>query len=106
MNKSVSRPRASFVGTAGFFVYVKCVIVNQRIGGDAFEVGPGQAACVPRGAVHSFRNRTAQNVKMLCIITPAAIGPEYFREIGAVLKARSAARPTAQRWLKSCTAMD
>ncbi|MGA9244049.1 MAG: cupin domain-containing protein, partial [Silvibacterium sp.] len=58
-----------------------------QIEGKTFEVGPGQAACVPRGAVHSFRNSTTQDAKVLCIITPAAIGPEYFREIGTVLKA-------------------
>lgn len=61
-------------------------VLTFTVEGKAVEVGPGQAACIPRGAVHSFRNCTAQDAKVLCIITPAAIGPEYFREIGAVLK--------------------
>ena len=61
-------------------------VLTVTVEGKTFEVSPGQAACVPRGAVHSFCNNTAQDAKVLCIITPAAIGPEYFREIGAVLK--------------------
>jgi quercetin dioxygenase-like cupin family protein len=80
-------------------------VLTVTVEGKTFLVSPGQAACVPRGAVHSFCNNTAQDAKVLCIITPAAVGPEYFREIGAVLKPRLEARPTAQRWLKSCTAM-
>ena len=68
-------------------------VLTVTVEGKTFEINPGQAACVPRGAVHSFRNNTAQNAKVLCIITPAAIGPEYFREIAAVLKAAAGGPP-------------
>jgi quercetin dioxygenase-like cupin family protein len=40
------------------------------------EVGPGQALCIPRGAIHRFDNNGSQDVKALCVITPAALGPE------------------------------
>ena len=53
----------------------------------AIEVGPGQALCIPRGAVHRFDNKTSVAAKALCVITPAAIGPEYFRETFTLLKA-------------------
>jgi quercetin dioxygenase-like cupin family protein len=51
------------------------------------DVGPGKALCIPRGAVHSFDNNTTQDVKVLCLITPAAIGPQYFRESAEVINA-------------------
>ena len=57
------------------------------VAGKTIEVGPGQALCIPRGAVHGFDNDGSQDVKALCVITPAAIGPEYFRESAKVINA-------------------
>ncbi|CAN7592264.1 cupin domain-containing protein [Rhizobium sp. LjRoot258] len=57
------------------------------------DVGPGQALCIPRGAVHRFDNNSSQDVKALCVVTPAAIGPEYFREAFAVLNAAAGGPP-------------
>jgi hypothetical protein len=37
--------------------------------------------------VHRFDNKTNADAKALCVITPAAIGPEYFRQTFAVLNA-------------------
>jgi quercetin dioxygenase-like cupin family protein len=68
-------------------------VLTVTVEGKTFEISPGQAACVPRGAVHSFRNSTREDAKVLCVITPAAIGPEYFREVGAVLKAAAGGPP-------------
>ena len=55
------------------------------------DVGPGQALCIPRGAVHRFDNHGPRDARTLCVITPAAIGPAYFRETAAVLNAAGAA---------------
>ncbi|AVA25307.1 MULTISPECIES: cupin domain-containing protein [unclassified Rhizobium] len=57
------------------------------------DVGPGQVLCIPRGAVHRFDNNGGQDVKALCVATPAAIGPEYFREAFAVLNAAAGGPP-------------
>jgi quercetin dioxygenase-like cupin family protein len=57
------------------------------------EVGPGQALCIPRGAVHRFDNRGKTDAKALCVITPAAIGPLYFREVADVMKALAGGSP-------------
>jgi quercetin dioxygenase-like cupin family protein len=57
------------------------------------EVGPGQALCIPRGAVHRFDNNTAQDVTVLCLITPAAIGPQFFRESAEVINAAADGPP-------------
>ena len=57
------------------------------------DVGPGQALCIPRGAVHRFDNNGPRDARALFVITPAAIGPQYFRETAAVLNAASGGPP-------------
>jgi len=61
--------------------------LTWTVEGKPIDVGPGQALCIPRGAVHRFDNKTNGDAKALCVITPAAIGPEYFRETFTLLKA-------------------
>ena len=56
-------------------------VVVWTVDGQEIEVGPGQMLCIPRGAIHKFENRGERDARSLCIITPAAIGPEYFREV-------------------------
>src|SRR5579864_2738289 len=51
------------------------------------DVGPGQALCIPRGAVHRFDNNGIQDAMVLCVVTPAALGPQYFRECADVIRA-------------------
>ena len=59
----------------------------------ALEVGPGQALCIPRGAIHRFDNLGGREAKALCVITPAAIGPEFFREAFEVIRAAAGGPP-------------
>lgn len=61
------------------------------VDGTPVDVGPGQALCIPRGAVHRFDNNGNEDVRALCVVSPAAIGPQYFREIADVMKAAAAA---------------
>jgi len=67
--------------------------LTWTVNGTPIEVGPGQALCIPRGAVHRFDNLGSQDAKALCVITPAAIGPEYFREVFAVAAAAAGGPP-------------
>jgi quercetin dioxygenase-like cupin family protein len=67
-------------------------LLTLTVDGSQVELGPGQALCIPRGAIHRFDNNTKSDVKALCVITPAALGPQYFREIAEELEA-SAGRP-------------
>ncbi len=62
-------------------------VLTWTVDGSPIEVGPGQALCIPRGAVHRFDNNGDEDVKALCLITPAAIGPSFFRESAEVLNA-------------------
>jgi uncharacterized cupin superfamily protein len=62
-------------------------VITWTVDGKAIDVSPGQALCIPRGAVHRFDNNTMHDARALCVVTPAAIGPEYFREVAAVVNA-------------------
>src|SRR3982751_1058907 len=55
------------------------------VDGEAIEIGPGQAVCIPRGIVHGFTNRGSLDAKFLAFASPGVFGPAYFREIGDVL---------------------
>lgn len=68
-------------------------VLTWTVDGTPIDVGPGQALCIPRGAVHRFDNNGTQNAKALCLITPAAIGPPFFREAAEVINAAAGGPP-------------
>lgn len=68
-------------------------VLTWTVDGQQIDVGPGQALCVPRGAVHRFDNHGPRDVKALCVITPAAIGPQYFREAAEVINSAGGGPP-------------
>ncbi len=72
-------------------------VLTWTVDGRPIDVGPGQALCIPRGAIHRFDNRGSQSAKALCVITPAAIGPQYFREMNEVMKAAAGGPPDRAR---------
>ena len=62
-------------------------VLTWTVDGRQVDVGAGEVLCVLRGAVHRFDNPHHVNAKMLAIVTPGILGPAYFREIAAVVKA-------------------
>jgi quercetin dioxygenase-like cupin family protein len=60
-------------------------VLTWTVDGTPIEVGPGQALCIPRGAVHRFDNFGSEDVKQLAVISPAIMSPAYFREAAAVI---------------------
>jgi quercetin dioxygenase-like cupin family protein len=68
-------------------------VLSWTVDGQAIDVRPGQALCIPRGAVHRFDNNGSKEAKVLCLVTPAAIGPDYFREAAEVLNAATGGPP-------------
>jgi quercetin dioxygenase-like cupin family protein len=61
--------------------------LTQTIGGHQQELKAGDKYFIPRGTVHGFTNMHDVPAKALCILSPASIGPAYFREIGEVINA-------------------
>ncbi|WP_426955975.1 cupin domain-containing protein [Muricoccus radiodurans] len=57
-----------------------------RIAGRDVTVGPGGSAFIARGVVHGFRNDGGSPATCLCILSPGALGPTYFRELAALLE--------------------
>jgi quercetin dioxygenase-like cupin family protein len=78
-------------------IYGLSGVLTWTVEGRPIEVGPGQALCIPRGAVHRFDNLGTLDAKALCVVTPAAIGPEYFREMRAVMQAAAGGPPDRAR---------
>jgi quercetin dioxygenase-like cupin family protein len=68
-------------------------VITFTVDGKPIDIGPGQALCIPRGAVHWFGNNGAKEARALCVITPAAIGPQYFREVAEVVRAAAGGPP-------------
>ena len=68
-------------------------VLTWTVDGRQIDVGPAEALCIRRGAIHRFDNKGSKNVKTLCVITPAALGPDYFRECAAVINARADGPP-------------
>ena len=68
-------------------------VLTWTVDGTPIDVGPGQALCIPRGAVHRFDNHGIRDVKALCLLTPAAIGPQYFRETAEVINGAAGGPP-------------
>ena len=61
--------------------------------GEPHEVGPGEVICIPRGAVHQFANGSDVDATALAIVTPGILGPDYFREVAAILDAATGGPP-------------
>ena len=81
-------------------IYGLAGVLTWTVDGRAIDVGPGQALCIPRGAVHRFDNNGTSDAKALCVITPAAIGPEYFREVAEVAAAAAGGPPDRGRMME------
>src|SRR5262245_12289525 len=75
-------------------------VLTWTVDGRPIDVATGQALCIPRGAIHRFDNLANQDAKVLCVISPAAIGPEYFREMHAALEAAAGGPPDRVRMME------
>jgi quercetin dioxygenase-like cupin family protein len=67
--------------------------LTWTVEGTPTDVAPGEALVIPRGAVHNFDNRGDVDAKALAIVTPGILGPDYFREVGAILDAAAGGPP-------------
>jgi quercetin dioxygenase-like cupin family protein len=72
-------------------------VSTWTVDGTAVDVAPGHALCIRRGAVHHFDNHGDIDAKVLCMITPGLLGPEYFHEVAAVFTASAGGPPDLAR---------
>ena len=70
-------------------------MLSWTLEGTKTDVGPGEVLCIPRGVVHRFDNDHEVDAKMLAIVSPGILSPDYFREMAAVIKAATGGPPVA-----------
>jgi quercetin dioxygenase-like cupin family protein len=68
-------------------------VLTLTVDGRKTDVGPRDALCVPRGVVHRFDNPHSAAARVLAIVSPGVLGPDYFREVAAVAKAAAGGPP-------------
>ena len=69
----------------GETIYGVAGTLSWTVDDEPVTLEPGEALCIPRGAVHRFHNPDATTAMVLVAVTPAGIGPEYFREVADAL---------------------
>ena len=62
-------------------------IVTFVVDGKAIDIAPGETCFIPRGAVHGFNNLKQEDARSLAIITPALLGPIFFKEVAELVNA-------------------
>jgi len=68
-------------------------VLAWTLEGEQTELGPGEALFIPRGAVHHFDNTRDVDAKALAIVTPGILGPDFFREVAAILDGAAGGPP-------------
>jgi len=67
-------------------------VLTFTVDGTPHDIGPGQSLCIRRGQVHGFSNTSGSVSRSLLLVSPALIGPEYFRGAAEIF-ASGAAMP-------------
>jgi len=68
-------------------------VLTWTVAGMPTDIGPGEALVIPRGVVHHFDNAGDVDARALAIVTPGILGPDYFREVAAILGAAAGGAP-------------
>ena len=68
-------------------------VLTWTVEGAAVEVAPGEVLHIRRGEVHRFENAGDSDARALAFVTPGLLGPDYFREVAAVIDAAAGGPP-------------
>jgi len=68
-------------------------VLTWTVDGRAIDVAAGEALVIPRGVVHQFANSGDVDSTQLAIPAPGILGPDYFRDVGAILEAAAGGPP-------------
>ena len=68
-------------------IYGLAGVMTFTVDGKPIDIAPGETCFIPRGAIHGFNNLGQQDARALAVITPALLGPNFFKEIGEILNA-------------------
>jgi len=62
-------------------------VITFTVEGNPVDIAKGESCFIPRGAVHGFNNLREEHSKALAIITPALLGPNFFKECAQIVNA-------------------
>jgi len=62
-------------------------VLTFTVNGKPVDIAAGETCFILRGVVHGFNNLKQVNAKALAVVTPALLGPEYFREMAVIINA-------------------
>ena len=68
-------------------IYGLAGIMTFTVDGKAIDIAPGETCFIPRGAVHGFENLKNEDAKALAVVTPALLGPIFFKEVAEIVNA-------------------
>jgi quercetin dioxygenase-like cupin family protein len=68
-------------------IYGLSGVITFIVDGKPIDILPGHTCFIPRGAVHGFNNLKQVEARALSIITPALLGPIFFKEVAEIVNA-------------------
>lgn len=68
-------------------IYGLAGVMTFTVEGKEVDIASGETCFIPRGAIHGFNNLRQEDAKALAVITPALLGPNYFKEVADILNA-------------------
>ena len=68
-------------------IYGLAGVMTFTVEGEPIDIMQGDTCFIPRGAVHGFNNLQQTDAKALAVITPAMLGPIFFKEMAGILNA-------------------
>jgi quercetin dioxygenase-like cupin family protein len=68
-------------------------VLSWTLDGQQTDVGAGEVLCIRRGVVHRFDNDHEVDAKLLAIVSPGILSPDFFREMAAVVEAATEGPP-------------
>jgi quercetin dioxygenase-like cupin family protein len=77
----------------GETIYGLAGSLTWTVEGTSTDVGPGETLFLARGVAHRFENRGEVDARALAVATPGVLGPDYFRDIAAILDAAAGGPP-------------
>jgi len=66
-------------------VYGVSGILTFTVADKTIDIGPGETCFIPRGTAHGFDNLQQTDAKGLAVITPALLGPIFFKQISEIV---------------------
>ena len=62
-------------------------VITFTVEGKPIDIAKGETCFIPRGAVHGFNNFSSGDARALAVITPALLGPNFFKECAEIVNA-------------------